>query len=325
MAEVPLLCFDGDAAGQKAAIRAAHRALPLLKPGRSLAFITLPDGLDPDDVVRTRGAGAMEAALTGASPLVERLWQAELAAEPLDTPERRAGLKRRLADLAGAIADPSVRGEYGAEFRARADQLFARPARGPAPRGRTPPRRGAWQPPEAMPGAAMRGVGAGGLDPILARAVLAGLIRHPAEIARHMEVLGGLRSASGALGKLFEAVVDVALEDRQLDSGKVHTILARSGFDALAGDLLRADTLPFSFTRPACADEGKARDDLHEAIAVMVERPAVEAALADATAALMRDGSDAAFERQVALSRRRQELEARLANLMLADGDDFED
>jgi hypothetical protein len=97
-----------------------------------------------------------------------------------------------------------------------------------------------------MPGTTMRGVAvAGGLDPILAKAVLAGLIRHPAEIARHMEVLGSLRSASGALGKLFEAVIDVALEDRQLDSGKVLTILARSGFDSVASDLLRADTLPF--------------------------------------------------------------------------------
>lgn len=334
IAEVPLLCFDGDSAGQKAALRAAHRALPMLQPGRSLAFVTLPDGLDPDDLVRTKGAAAFEALLKVPQPLVDRLWQSEVAAEPLDTPEQRAGLKRRLADLAGSIADPNVKSEYLAEFRARTDAHFGRGPRTFEARAQRSPgapargkrdRRGNWQPPEAMPGATMRGVMAsGGLDPILARAVLAGLIRHPAEIARHMEVLGSLRSASGALGKLFEAVIDVALEDRQLDSGKVLTILARSGFDSVASDLLRADTLPFSFTRSQ-ADEARAREDLNEAIAVMVAQPAVDAALAEATAALSRDGSEEAFTRQVALSRKRQELEARLANLMLADEEDFDD
>ncbi|KRC81930.1 DNA primase [Sphingomonas sp. Root241] len=324
MADEPLLCFDGDSAGQKAALRAAHRALPMLQPGRSLAFVTLPDGLDPDDLVRTKGAAAFEALLRAPQPLVDRIWQSEVAAEPLDTPERRAGLKRRLSELAQTIADPNVKSEYQAEFRRRFDELFARQPREFRPQSPRARQKGPWKPPEAMPGITMRGVRADGIDPVLAKAVLAGLIRHPAEIARHMEVLGSLRSASGALGKLFEAVIDVALEDRQLDSGKVLTILARSGFDSVASDLLRADTLPFSFTRSQ-ADEARAREDLNEAIAVMVARPAVDAALAEATAALSRDGSEEAFTRQVALSRKRQELEARLANLMLADEEEFDD
>lgn len=332
IAEVPLLCFDGDPAGQKAALRAAHRALPMLQPGRSLAFVMLPEGLDPDDLVRTKGAGAFEALLKAPQPLVDRLWQSEVAAEPLDTPEQRAGLKRRLGALAESIADPNVKHEYLAEFRARIDAHFGRGPRsfeargqrgGPPPRGKRD-RRGNWQPPEAPPGETMRGVSLAGLDPTLAKAVLAGLIRHPTEIARHVEVLWSLRSASGALGKLFEAVVDVALADQQLDSGKVLTILARSGFDSVASDLLRADTMPFSFTRKQ-ADEARAREDLNEAITVMVARPMVDAALAEATAALSRDGSEEAFTRQVALSRKRQELEARLANLMLADEEDFDD
>ena len=334
IADVPLLCFDGDSAGQKAALRAAHRALPMLQPGRSLAFVTLSDGLDPDDLVRTKGPQAFEAMLRAPQPLVDLLWASEVAAEPLDTPEQRAGLKRRLTELAGGIGDPNVKHEYIAEFRERIDAHFgrgprafeARTQRGPsAPTARGKrDKRGNWQPPEAMPGATMRSMGAGGLDPILARAVLAGLIRHPAEIARHMEVLGSLRGASGALGKLFEAVVDVALEDRQLDRAKVLTILARSGFDQMASELLRADTLPFSFTRPE-AEEKKAREDLNEAIAVMVARPAVDAALAEATAAMLERFDDAAFARQTALLRQRQELETRLANLMLADDENFED
>ena len=321
IADVPMLCFDGDSAGQKAALRAAHRALPLLQPGRSLAFVTLPEGLDPDDLVRAQGPHAFETLLGKAQPLVDRLWDSEVAAEPLTTPEQRAGLKRRLAELANTIQEPGVRTEYLAEFRRRFDGLFAMPRREWQPNQR---RKGPWKPPQAPLTAKTRSVQAGGLDPILAKAVLAGLIRHPAEIARHMEVLGSLRTASGALGKLFEAVIDVALEDRQLDQGKVLTILAKSGFDQLASDLLRADTLPFSFTRRQ-ADERQAREDLGEAIAVMVAQPAVDAALAEATAALSRDGSEAAFARQVALSRQRQELEARLANLMLADEEDLDD
>jgi DNA primase len=320
IADIPLLCFDGDSAGQKAAIRAAHRALPMLAPGRSLAFVTLPDGQDPDDLVRARGASAFEALLRTPEPLVDRLWAHEVAAEPLATPEARAGLKQRLGELAGTIADPGVRTEYLAEFRRRFDDLFAA-----APRGRRERRSGPWKPPEPPVSHIARGVRAGGIDRVLAKAVLAGLIRHPAEIARHMEVLGSLRMADGALGRLFEAVVDVALEDQQLDSAGVRTILAKSGFDTVAGELLRADALPFTFTRAETADPARARADLSEAIAVMVAVPAVEAALAEATAAVQARFTDEAFARQAALAQERRALEARLANLMLADSGDLEE
>ena len=169
---------------------------------------------------------------------------------------------------------------------------------------------------------------AGGIDRVLAKAVLAGLIRHPAEIARHMEVLGGLKLADGALGRLFEAVVDVALEDRRdhsanggaLDSGRLVTILARSGFEAVAHDLLRADTMPYSFTR-AGADEKQACDDLDEAIAVLVARPEVDAALAEATSAMQARFTVEAFERQVALVNEQRALDERLANLVQANED----
>jgi DNA primase len=326
MAEVPLLCFDGDTAGQKAAVRAAHRALPLLQPGRSLAFVTLPDGLDPDDLVRTRGAAAFEALLKAPRQLADHIWAHELAAEPLETPEARAGLKRRLSELANTIAEPSVRSEYLSEFRNRFDAHFARAPRQFQPRTeRGDWKKGKWKPPEAPPGAAMRGVHTGGLDPILARAVLAGLIRHPAEIARHMEVLGSLRSASGALGKLFEAVINVALEDQALDSASILTILGRSGFGEIADQLLRADGLNYSFNKANVADEARAVSDLNDAIGVMLARPAVDAALAEATAALQERFTDEAFARQVALSRKRLELETRLANLAVADEDDFDD
>src|SRR5262245_60660953 len=111
----PFLCFDGDAAGQKAAIRAALRALPHIGPGRSLGFVTLPPGQDPDDLLRARGRGALEALIKAAEPLVDRLWAFEHDAEPLTTPEQKAGLRRRLLDHAAAIQDPDVRDQYRAE------------------------------------------------------------------------------------------------------------------------------------------------------------------------------------------------------------------
>jgi DNA primase len=317
MVDVPLLCFDGDGAGQKASLRAAHRALPLLAPGRSLAFVTLPQGQDPDDLVRAGGPGAFEALLKTPEQLVDRLWASEVAAEALDTPEQRAGLKRRLHELAEGIADPSVKQQYHAEFKNRFYEHF-KPVRAPfVPRGERP--KGGWKLPAAPVTEDAKAFLATGIDRVLAKAVLAGLIRHPVEIARHMEVLGPLQLIDGALGRLFEAVVDVALEDQKLDSGRLLTILARSGFNSVASDLLRADTMQFSFTQKA-ADPVRVRSDLDEAIAIMVARPEVDAALArvDKNEATL---SAAAFERQMALVREKQALEVRLANLVQSNED----
>ena len=322
LSDVPILCFDGDSAGQKAAIRAALRALPGLAPGRSLRFVTLPEGQDPDDLVRARGPAAFEALLEKPESLVDRLWAHEHAAEPLDTPEQRAGLKRRLMTHAEAIADPDVRHEYQAEFRRRVEDLFARPQRDFTPRQFTPRKPGAkWVPPLPPVTSQAKAVSAAGkIDRLLAKAVLAGLIRHPTEIARHMEVLGSLKLADGALGRLFEAVVDLALEDRALDSQRLITILGSSGLGQITTDLLRADATPYSFTQDGAEPE-RASADLDEAIAIMVARPEVDAALAQATSELELSASDEAFQRQMELLREQRALELRLANLIQANND----
>ena len=122
----PVLCFDGDRAGLAAAHRAADRALPLLKPGHSLRFALLPEGRDPDDVVRGEGAGAMRGLIDRALPLADLLWARELEAAPVDTPERRAGFEQRLRTLLQRIGEARVRSHYGSEFKARLDGLFRR-------------------------------------------------------------------------------------------------------------------------------------------------------------------------------------------------------
>jgi len=115
----PILCFDGDAAGIRAAWRACDRALPHIEPGKSLYFVLLPDGMDPDDVVRVRGPQAMMEMLSGARPLVDLLWSREVDAEPLDTPERKAGFEARLMGAVAQIKHQGVRKAYERELRDR--------------------------------------------------------------------------------------------------------------------------------------------------------------------------------------------------------------
>jgi DNA primase len=120
----PILCFDGDAAGINAAYRSIDRALPMIEPGRSLWFVLLPDGMDPDDMVRLKGASAMREALEAARPLVDMLWKRELEAEPADTPERRAGLQARLEAAAAKITNQAVRKAYESDLRQRLYEHF---------------------------------------------------------------------------------------------------------------------------------------------------------------------------------------------------------
>ncbi|TPE58723.1 DNA primase [Sandaracinobacter neustonicus] len=148
----PMLAFDGDGAGMRAASRAATRALPLIGPGRSLRFVALPKGQDPDDLARSGGAAAVEALLGTAVPLERFLFEREADAAPLDTPERRAEFRQRLKALANEIADPDVKRDYLRTWLDRADALL-RPARPERAAFRPDPgrRRGFQGPPPLQP------------------------------------------------------------------------------------------------------------------------------------------------------------------------------
>jgi len=125
MDDEPVLCFDGDEAGRRAAYRAVDLALPLLKPGKSLKFAALPDGQDPDDLARSGGRAAIEDVLAAARPLAHVLWARESEAGPFDTPERRAALESRLAQITATVADETVRRYYKQDFAGRLRQMFA--------------------------------------------------------------------------------------------------------------------------------------------------------------------------------------------------------
>ena len=124
MADEPILCFDGDGAGRRAAYRAVDLALPQLKPGKSLKFASLPDGQDPDDLVRSGGRQAVAEVLSAARPLSQMLWMRETEAGGLDTPERRAAFEARIGEVLNSIGDETVRKYYRREFGDRLRQLF---------------------------------------------------------------------------------------------------------------------------------------------------------------------------------------------------------
>lgn len=120
----PILCFDGDKAGLRAAFRSIERTLPKLKPGQTVRFALLPDGQDPDDLIRAKGPNAMREILDAAIPLVDMLWAREREAGPLNTPEDKAGLKDRIYAALRDISHDGVREQYKTELLARFDNEF---------------------------------------------------------------------------------------------------------------------------------------------------------------------------------------------------------
>ena len=124
IAPEPIIALDGDTAGLRAAMRVIDLALPLLEAGHSLRFAVMPDGKDPDDLIRAGGAGAMQAALDQAIPMVDLLWRRETEGQVFDSPERRAMLDKALREKIMLIRDPSIRAHYGEALKEMRWDLF---------------------------------------------------------------------------------------------------------------------------------------------------------------------------------------------------------
>lgn len=320
--DVPILCFDGDAAGQKAAVRAIGRALPGLAPSRSLSFVTLPQGQDPDDLIKSGGRSAMEGLLAAPEPLVDRLWRHELDALPLTTPEARAGFRQRMNAHAQAIENGNVREQYQAEFRNRFDALFSRrqaPQQGTrfTPNGQ---RGNRFQPFERPPGTMARSIGGAGIEPLYARAILNGLLNHPQVITGHAEQIASLFIADAEQARLRDLLIDAAYSGQSLESGAVLPICEEQGLGGLARTLKDANSLAFSFTRRQ-ADAALAQRDLGMVIEVLAARPMLDSAISAATARLSEQWDDAGFAEQTRLLEERRAADQRLAELVQPDTD----
>ena len=315
----PICCFDGDAAGQKAAVRAAQRALPHLGPERTLRFVALPEGQDPDDIMRDGKRDVMEALLATAEPLVERLWRHEVDAQPLDTPEARAGLKQRLIEHTQAIADPSVRQLYRDEWLRKFDALVRPQQQG----GRSLyPRRewkknreGRFVPPAPPASAAARAIGTSGMDRATARALVLGHALYPDAIADHVESFAHLPIADPATAKLRDRMVDLIMSGQTLDREGIATILAAEDTASAWRELSKGGDLGFSFTRSK-SDPELARRDLGLAVEALVAKSEIELALAEATKRLKQEFSDSAYAEQQRLIAAKKSYNDRLASLV---------
>jgi DNA primase len=324
--EMPILCFDGDAAGQRAAMRAVTRALPLLRPAHSLRIVRLPEGLDPDDLIKAKGARAMEEVLNAAQSLIEVLWEVERDAQPLTTPEDKAGLKARLMAHVDAIQHPDIASLYRRELQDRYSE-FAFPKResrwqqgggqsgpfrsGQQRGGRGNFQNGRWQPqPESTPESLerLRRATGGGARDALSAAVLAGLIRFPGLIRRHAEAL----ARTPDLDPRFGLLLDFSQASEPLESARLATILIDNGLE-IPGTA-EYSGLRFGFLNTETGAD-QAAEDLAQAVDLLVERPVLDAALARATARFESELSDDAFAEQQRLLKRKLEFDSRLRQM----------
>lgn len=327
MVEAPVLCFDGDNAGQKASMRAALRALPILKPSHSLNFIAMPSGKDPDDLIRSDGPQAFADLINKPQMLGEKIWQVEFDAEPLNTPESKAGLKKRVADHVRDISDQDIAQHYRQDFQERYEQAFF------AKRDKQQQRGGRFTPSNRnfqskfisfTPKDETKSVLIDGYDLRIAKGILGGLIRHPSQISEHFEELTILKLADSQMQALLSELIRLALSKETLDMQGVLTILEQTDCYNVAKGLLRADALNFTFNRLLPDDVSselteRAHQDLAEAIRVVTARPGLEAALAEATRRVQDDLDEESYAEQQRLRQAKQEFHERLVELTQVD------
>ncbi|MEX2615759.1 MAG: DNA primase [Alphaproteobacteria bacterium] len=276
LAPEPVLCFDGDTAGQRAAGRGAERALQLLQPGKSLRFAMLPAGDDPDSLVARQGVGAMRQVLEAARPLSDVVWDIEAGAVAPDTPERRADLQARLMKRADAIADATVQEYYRAMFRDRLWAVFRQRRSGQGVRGAPAAHRGS--------GAGLRR-NLGGMNRRAQQAVLAAMINHPALRDEFAEALGAL-TFDPDLDKVLQRLQNLFAERIDLDFAAIKAHFHQSGEERLLEGVLERQVYVLApFAAPGATVEG-AREGLGHLIGRRVqERLKSEVAALGRTAA----------------------------------------
>ena len=271
MSQEPVLCFDGDQAGLKAAWRAADLALPAIQPGRSVRFALLPEGQDPDDLVKGAGPEAFRDVLKDARPLDDLLWMRETSGGNFETPERRAELEKTLRELTGRIRDESVRFHYQQAMRERVQAFFGSPRGGP-PRGGGG-QGGAWTRggkvaagrlavSESLARSALV-KRAGGVMPLREATIVVALVNQPPLIDLYFDEVERLELTHAELRKLHAALIDA------LAHGVEHTREALLAWIEAAG-LGEAWTRAVEHLKSSylwTALEGAALDDARDAFA----------------------------------------------------------
>ncbi len=321
----PVLCLDGDEAGLRAAYRVIDRALPLLKPGYSLRFAVLPQGKDPDDLVREGGAKAFNNVLERANNLIDMLWERELAYAPYDTPERRAAFSNRLRKAVRQIEHMDVRKFYGEEIKKRLDALFAPVNRNTQANGGQPysanyaRQRSSGNFYKFKSGAsaeARRSALASGavmLPPREAMIIL-GFIRHYNQLLVHLSQLEKLDFVTDDLKSLRDVIVDAISHNAPLDSGGLRGHLIGIGYENL---ITRLEQLPdarmLDFVRPESDSEHIVSGWL-DAVELQHRLITLTAEKLEAETDLAADTTQENFERLMAIENEISTLESKTLN-----------
>jgi DNA primase len=304
MSDAPILCFDGDTAGQRAATRAADIALPLLKPGKTVRIATLPEGQDPDDLIKARGREAFADVLGRARSLSDVVWSLETGGMVPETPEARAALEARLRERAGGIQDSSVRRHYQQAFEERLRAFFTpvRPDRAPREGRYGRPSRASRTSPRVVVSDTLRNsrlLRASGVADTSPRegAIVLTLVNHPMLAEDHFEALAGLELESPDARRLLAVLLDFVMLHPGSDGEAVRAALAVRGF---ADFIARMDELlarqgvwqPRQDSARIDAETG-----LNHALALHNKKVQLNRELKAAEAALGDDPSGETFER----------------------------
>ena len=291
LAPEPIICFDGDKAGEAAAARAIDRMLPVLREGHSFRFAFLPQGSDPDDLVRSGGPRALAECLAASHPLIDVLWRRERSAHVLDTPERRAAFEARLETLLTQIGNARVRDHYRRDIKNRMFALWReRPARkGSAAR------------------AAPQATASGSAPPLpsaygFATVITLALINHPWLLDRFAEEVATLEIRDRRLAALLGLVTSALLEEHGIGRERLVELIEASPHAKLFAKLASESV----FARVHFVQPSAPREEVEEQFADLIFRfralPALSRELAEGADQLS-DLSEAEFERFAQLQR----------------------
>ncbi len=306
----PVLCLDGDSAGQRAAERALDLALPHLGPDRTLRIAHAPPGQDPDDIFRAGGAEALAALIEAATPASDALFEREKNRRPLDTPEAKAAFQAALKEAVGKIADRDTQRAYFSELMRRANETL-RAARQPwTPR--PPGQGGSWgkNAPPAPATAELKAIAAARGRPA-AENFLRAAVDYPGVLTRFSDWVERLHIADADLEAIRSALLELADGENGaettpagIDRAALSLHLQRSGQDRAAARISRWPKL-----QAAADDAGVEAEWLAHATREVV-LPAIREELAELHTAAA-EGDDSAFVRFQALSREARAIEAR--------------
>lgn len=332
----PVLCFDGDQAGLRAAHRAVDTGLPNLQPGKSLAFALLPEGKDPDDLVKEQGASAFRTVLQDAKPLAEMLWMRETSGGNFETPERRAELDARLRSHVARIKDESVKHYYSQHMREKSKSFFG-PQWGRKSGDKAGNNfannggynnsgfggKGGFQ---SQRGQSLRGMGGynnggfgnaisskasdvlnrsamvkgGSSAPSLREAtIVLTLINHPRLIDENFETVATLELNHTGLIALHAALLDVMASHLAEDGKAMRKILNENGFSELLDELEIVVRRARLWPATLLAAEDDAREALKQAMHLQLRARTLHKELRAVEAALSDDASTEVFARLI--------------------------